>query len=380
MYKCPRCGNEDRRYIGYRNGEPYCRRCISFSGKEATYEVDLKGKNPNLFLDYSLSEDQKKVSKDVLRILKDGKNVLIYAVTGAGKTELVYESIEYFLKKQKKVGFAIPRRDVVIDLLPRVKEAFKGVKVIAVYGSHSSDIEGDIILLTTHQLYRYKNYFDLLIIDEIDAFPYRGSEVLQSFFKSSLRGNFILLTATPTVKDEEYIKENNGEIVTLLKRYHSHPLIVPRFIKPTISLYISCLIELKRLTAKRYPVMVFVPTIKIGQTLFRFLSFHLKNGQFVSSEEEKRDEYIKAFKERKLNYLVTTSILERGVTIANLQVIVFKSNHKLYTKEALIQISGRVGRKMNAYLGEVLFIGDYLNEANRRAIEEIEETNRKANL
>ena len=35
---------------------------------------------------------------------------------------------------------------------------------------------------------------------------------------------------------------------------------------------------------------------------------------------------------------------------------------------------------MNAYLGEVLFIGDYLNEANRRAIEEIEETNRKANL
>ena len=380
MYKCPRCGNEDRRYIGYRNGEPYCRRCISFSGKEATYEVDLNGKNPNLFLDYSLSEDQKKVSKDVLRILKDGKNVLIYAVTGAGKTELVYESIEYFLKMQKKVGFAIPRRDVVIDLLPRVKEAFKGVKVIAVYGSHSNDIEGDIILLTTHQLYRYKNYFDLLIIDEIDAFPYRGSEVLQSFFKSSLRGNFILLTATPTAKDEEYIKENNGEKVTLLKRYHSHPLIVPRFIKPTISLYISCLIELKRLTAKRYPVMVFVPTIKVGQTLFRFLSFHLKNGQFVSSEEEKRDEYIKAFKERKLNYLVTTSILERGVTIANLQVIVFKSNHKLYTKEALIQISGRVGRKMNAYLGEVLFIGDYLNEANRRAIEEIEETNRKANL
>ena len=83
MYKCPRCGNEDSRYIGYRNGEPYCRRCTSFSGKEATYEVDLKGKNPNLFLDYSLSEDQKRVSKDVLRILKDGKNVLIYAVTAS---------------------------------------------------------------------------------------------------------------------------------------------------------------------------------------------------------------------------------------------------------------------------------------------------------
>ena len=34
-YKCPICGNTDIHSIGYLNGKPYCRRCISFRVKEA---------------------------------------------------------------------------------------------------------------------------------------------------------------------------------------------------------------------------------------------------------------------------------------------------------------------------------------------------------
>ena len=34
-YKCPICGNSDTRYIGIRNGKPYCRKCITFRGQEA---------------------------------------------------------------------------------------------------------------------------------------------------------------------------------------------------------------------------------------------------------------------------------------------------------------------------------------------------------
>ena len=43
-------------------------------------------------------------------------------------------------------------------------------------------------------------------------------------------------------------------------------------------------------------------------------------------------------------------------------------------------ISNQEIKTQSYFLGTMLFIGDYLNEANRRAIEEIEETNRKANL
>lgn len=100
----------------------------------------------------------------------------------------------------------------------------------------------------------------------------------------------------------------------------------------------------------------------------------------MDSEEEQRDQRIRDFKDGKLSYLVTTSILERGVTVKGLQVIVYRADHKLYTKEALIQIAGRAGRKKEEPDGEVLFIGKEENEAIRNAIGEIKQTNLKAGL
>ena len=59
----------------------------------------------------------------------------------------------------KKVGFAIPRKDVVVELEDRIKDAFPLNNVVRVYGGHTDLLDGDIILLTTHQLFRYNKYF-----------------------------------------------------------------------------------------------------------------------------------------------------------------------------------------------------------------------------
>jgi competence protein ComFA len=85
----------------------------------------------------------------------------------------------------------------VIELEERIKSAFPSNSVTSVYGGHTSNLEADIILLTCHQLYRYEHYFDLLIIDETDAFPYQGNEILHTYFNKSLKGNFIMMSATP---------------------------------------------------------------------------------------------------------------------------------------------------------------------------------------
>ena len=132
-YICPNCGNQDPRYIGMKNGLPYCRRCLSFQGKHVDCSYVPKA-GLKLSLNYPLSEKQEEVSSKVLSLLKEGKNVLIHAVTGAGKTELVYHAMELYLKKRKHVGFATPRKDVVIDLAPRIKEVFHEAEVISVYG------------------------------------------------------------------------------------------------------------------------------------------------------------------------------------------------------------------------------------------------------
>ncbi|MNU00243.1 hypothetical protein D3C72_2433180 [compost metagenome] len=68
---------------------------------------------------------------------------------------------------------ATPRKDVVLELAPRLAKAFGGRKVVALYGGSGERWEqGDITLATTHQLMRFYQAFDLVIIDELDAFPY----------------------------------------------------------------------------------------------------------------------------------------------------------------------------------------------------------------
>lgn len=379
-FTCPRCGNSSPRYIGYRNGVPYCRLCLPFQGKTANKDFSVR-KGIRLELSYPLSEKQKEISSSVLSLLKEGKNVLIHAVTGAGKTELVYASMEDYLKRGLHVGFATPRKDIVIDLVSRMVEAFPKARVVSVYGEHTSAIEGDIIVLTTHQLYRYPEYFDLLILDEIDAFPYKGNQILHSFFKKSIKGNYVLLSATPSKEDISEIKKDKGEVLTLFERYHKHPLPEPVFEKVnSFNAYQKCLQYLYRFLKENKPVFVFAPTIEEGRKLYTFLSLFLSGGSFVSSKEAGRKIDIQRFKGNQRRYLVTTSILERGVTVKNLQVIVFHASHPLYDKASLVQIAGRVGRKIHAETGNVIFLGEEKTKEIEYAITEIHSYNRRAHL
>src|SRR5699024_11472258 len=80
-------------------------------------------------------------------------------------------------RTKKRVCIATPRADVVRELLPRLQEAFSTVPIEALYGgSKDKEATAQIILSTTHQLLRFQDAFDVLIIDEIDAFPYHRSE------------------------------------------------------------------------------------------------------------------------------------------------------------------------------------------------------------
>lgn len=53
------------------------------------------------------------------------------------------------------------------------------------------------------------------------------------------------------------------------------------------------------------------------------------------------------------------------------------ANHRLYTKSALVQISGRVGRAAERPTGELLFLHDGSTKEMRKAITEIKAMNKK---
>ena len=376
FFKCSRCGNEDPNKIGYKNGKPYCRACISFRGATAI-ETNYKPQGYKVYIDYELSKEQQALSDEILNSYINKTPCLITAVCGSGKTEIVLQTISYVLKNGGRVGFAIPRVDVVREIKIRLEEIFKDNNVIGVYGGHNDILLGDIVCLTTHQIFSYENYFDFLILDEIDAFPYRGNETLQNLVLRSVKGSHAQMSATASKDQIKYYEEKGWPVLKLDKRYHGHPLPVPRLvIKNSVLKYYELYKELKRFEYLNKQVFLFVPTIKESEQLFIVLKHILKKVNIVHSKKADRKEIIEAFKNKKSQTLITTSVLERGVTVKDLQVIVFHADSPLYDSSVLIQIAGRVGRKKDAPTGEVIFIASKSNKAIEDAIDDIKKRNK----
>ena len=84
-FACPICGNTDFYSIGILNGKPYCRKCISFRGKKAR-EISSKSYDAEIFLSYSLSEEQAEISRSLLNNFKNKKNSFVSAICGSPKT------------------------------------------------------------------------------------------------------------------------------------------------------------------------------------------------------------------------------------------------------------------------------------------------------
>lgn len=376
-YICPLCGNKDSKYLGFLNGKLYCRRCISFKGEAASKSLLDKNMKYKISITYTLSEEQKNLAHKIKEGFIKNLNTLVYAVCGAGKTELVFEVIEYALKNKMQVGFAIPRKDVVIELRNRLESAFKNNKVIAVYGGNNEELNGEIIVLTTHQLYRYQNFFDLLILDELDAFPYKDNVVLEALFKRSVKRNYVLMSATPSNRIINEFNKPNHQILKLFHRYHKHPLPVPIIkILHLTDKYTFVIKQLKKYQKENKPTLVFAPTISICEDLYKILKIFVKKGDYVHSKRNERGQIIQDFRDKKTMYLVTTSVLERGVTLPNLQVIIFDTHHELYNSAALIQISGRVGRVKDYPKGDIYYVAKRSTEEMELSIRTIKEYNK----
>ncbi len=361
--KCLKCNNQDNRYFFLLNNEYVCRKCLVFNA--GILDKESFSFSENLDAEYDLGFDltkaQKNLSKDLLKNIKDKKDVLIFAACGTGKTEIVLETIRYCLNNRLKVGIAIPRRQVVLELKERMETYFSEIEVVAVCEGYTNKLFGDLIVCTTHQLYNYLNYFDILILDEPDAFPFANNQLLQAIAKNSVNGNTVYLSATPTAQMKQLVT------LTLFRRYHGYDLLVPTVIinfKPL--LYLQMLKWIK--TVKR--LLVFVPTIALAQKLSKLL-----NIPAIHSKKDNKEKIIKDFDLGIYDVLITTTIMERGITIENVNICVLFADHPVFNQASLIQIAGRVGRKASAPEGLGVFLCQSKSEKVDLCIAELEMMN-----
>jgi competence protein ComFA len=304
-------------------------------------------------LKHALTPWQQKLSEQCRRQILH-HDVLLDCVCGAGKTELVVGAISDALALGKRVCFAIARRQVVLEVADRLSQYFVQAKVAAVCGGHTDDLDGDLIVCTTHQLFRYPRVFDLLILDEPDAFPYRGDPVLHSIAANSCRGHVIYLSATPDAELKKRVKEGSLVHLQLYTRPHGKPIPVPKIV--VAPLFVSVLILLHWLKDHAsHGRMVFVPTISMAGWLGRLLS--LREQCFVlTSKTENRDAVIEKFRNQKAELIIATTVLERGVTFPDVDVCVFQADHGVFDESSLIQMAGRAGRNFFNPYGDILFL------------------------
>ncbi|QCT04576.1 helicase domain protein [Paenibacillus algicola] len=408
--RCRRCGSAARgRTACAACGSAacaYCETCLAMGrsracalllqGAAQSAVQGTAGGSPTAALGrWGLSAAQSAAAGAALRFLAEpavpgsaAGRFLIWAVTGAGKTEMIFPLLQSILTAGGRVLVAAPRRDVVLELAPRLAAAFAEQQVVTLYGgSPDRWKQGGITLATTHQLLRFKEAFDLVVIDEIDAFPYHNDPMLDFAAKGACKagGKYIYLSATPPLKLQQEAAAGRLPHAKVPARFHGHPLPVPKAHR-MISVH-QCLARrqlppalLRQLQAsieRGAQVFLFLSRIRHIEPFLELLRRSLVKVPLdgTSSVDPERAAKVMAFRQRELRLLVTTTILERGVTVPRSDVFILDADSELFDEAALIQMAGRAGRSKEDPNGKVLFAAHTWTSSQRAACRQIRRMN-----
>jgi competence protein ComFA len=391
---CRRCLSEIKTDL-FVDQKVYCRNCLNF-GKLLTDDKlvittsDLKfpiQQNPMSWTG-QLTDLQQKVSLELLAAYANKSDHLIWAVTGAGKTEIIFPLIEKVIQSGQRIAICSPRIDVCLELHPRIQAAFSQTSIGLFHGKTDQQyFPCQIMVATVHQLVRFEAAFDVLVIDEVDSFPLAGDEMLERAIAKAKKksGSIVYLSATPPVELLHRVNRGEISISKLHRRFHGHTLPEPYChllfkasdfwkINPRLKHRISNIVKNHQRT------MIFFPRIsallRFEQKLKR--AFPKVSIVSVISKDSQRIEKVQQFRDEQASVILTTTILERGVTFHKITVIVIDADAREFSKTALIQIAGRAGRAKDHPNDEVHFYYQYYTRSIQQACREIKEINRQA--
>lgn len=147
------------------------------------------------------------------------------------------------------------------------------------------------------------------------------------------------MTATPP--KELLNRLSSEQIITLPARFHKHPLPVPNFTYFKLNVK-HIQLKLKRIlmnqiTEKRY-TLVFFNNIELMVETYQHYRYHFSDLIYVSSKDALRFSKVQALRNGEHAIVFTTTILERGFTMAQLDVIVI--THILLKRLHLFKLRG----------------------------------------
>ncbi|WP_020432282.1 helicase-related protein, partial [Paenibacillus riograndensis] len=196
---------------------------------------------------------------------------------------------------------------------------------------------------------------------------------------------FIYLSATPPEELQRLARSGKLPHARVPVRFHGHPLPVPQHLEvPPLQISLQrgalpakLLQALRKSFAREAQIFLFVSRIAHIERLLALLrqSFSGAAMEGTSSQDPARTEKVAAFRSRSISLLVTTTILERGVTVPRSDVLILDADSSLFDEASLVQMAGRAGRSKEDPAGTVVFLSPQWTKSQRGAVAQIRTMN-----
>ncbi len=339
-------------------------------------------------LNFKLTNDQEAAIKIINEDLKSKSRMfrLLQGDVGSGKTIVSMIAAVNCINAGYQTSFMVPTEILAKQHFSFAKKYLpKNVKIEMLTGKSKNADRKKILenlklgkidfLIGTHALFQKKveyNKLGLIIIDEQHKFGVRQRKELSE--KGGNNCDVLVMSATPIPRtmmmtvygdmDLTLIKEkpkNRKKIVTYSKLEDKISEII-RFVKKEISnknqiFWVCPLIEESKKVEQQSVV-----------NKFKYLEKYFKNRIGLihgSLDKDKRNNILNNFLDRKLDILVSTTVIEVGIDFPNANVIVIENADK-YGLSQLHQLRGRVGRGSKQSYCILMFKSSLSENAKKR--------------
>ena len=339
-------------------------------------------------LNFKLTNDQEAAIKIINEDLKSKSRMfrLLQGDVGSGKTIVSMIAAVNCINAGYQTSFMVPTEILAKQHFSFAKKYLpKNVKIEMLTGKSKYADRKKILenlklgkidfLIGTHALFQKKveyNKLGLIIIDEQHKFGVRQRKELSE--KGGNNCDVLVMSATPIPRtmmmtvygdmDLTLIKEkpkNRKKIVTYSKLEDKIFEII-RFVKKEISnknqiFWVCPLIEESKKVEQQSVV-----------NKFKYLEKYFKNRIGLihgSLDKDERNKILNNFLDRKLDILVSTTVIEVGIDFPNANVIVIENADK-YGLSQLHQLRGRVGRGSKQSYCILMFKSSLSENAKKR--------------
>ena len=339
-------------------------------------------------LNFKLTNDQEEAIKIINEDLKSKSRMfrLLQGDVGSGKTIVSMIAAVNCINAGYQTSFMVPTEILAKQHFSFAKKYLpKNIKIEMLTGKSKYADRKKILenlklgkidfLIGTHALFQKKveyNKLGLIIIDEQHKFGVRQRKELSE--KGGNNCDVLVMSATPIPRtmmmtvygdmDLTLIKEkpkNRKKIVTYSKLEDKISEII-RFVKKEIS--------------NKNQIFWVCPLIKESKKVeqqsvvnkFKYLEKYFKNRIGLihgSLDKDERNKILNNFLDRKLDILVSTTVIEVGIDFPNANVIVIENADK-YGLSQLHQLRGRVGRGSKQSYCILMFKSSLSENAKKR--------------